>query len=49
MEIELTVDGKEIVMNDFVQSILSGTIAGAVEQLNGVDDEWQQISIRINK
>ncbi|AEH61509.1 conserved hypothetical protein [Methanosalsum zhilinae DSM 4017] len=49
MEIELTVDGKEIAMNDFVQSILSGTIAGAVEHLHGVDDEWQQISIRINK
>ncbi len=49
MEIELKVDGEYIAMNEFVQSILSGTIAGAVEQLHGVDDDWKEINIKIIK
>ncbi len=33
METKLLVDGKEIVLNEFVNKILSGTVVGAVTSL----------------
>ncbi len=47
MAVKLKVDGKEIPTNDFVESILSGTISGAVTTLHGVPDDWRRIEIQI--
>jgi hypothetical protein len=47
--IKLNVDGKEIPINDFVESILTGTISGAVTTLHGVSEEWKKIEIRIER
>jgi hypothetical protein len=49
MSVKLKVNDKEIPINDFVESILSGTIAGAVTTLHGVDGDWKKIEIHIQK
>ncbi len=41
------VDGKEIVINEFVEKILTSTIVGAVSSLHGVNQEWNEIEISI--
>jgi hypothetical protein len=43
------VDGKEIVLNEFVNRILSGTIAGAVTSLRDIRADWKEIEIKVNK
>ena len=49
MSLKLKVDGKEIPLNDFVEKILNGTIAGAVGSLKGINDGWNRIEIEIKK
>ena len=49
MAVRLTVDGKEIPINDFVTDILAGTVAGAVTTLHGVSEEWKKIEIKIER
>ena len=46
---KLKVDGKEIPLNDFVEKILNGTIAGAVTSLRGIREDWKKIEIEIQK
>jgi hypothetical protein len=47
--LKLKVDGKNIPINEFVETILAGTITGAVSTLHGVDADWQKIEIQIEK
>lgn len=49
MEVELTVDGKDIEINHFVQKILGAMASSSVETLHGVDPEWKDITIRLKK
>lgn len=42
-------DGKEIPMNEFVEKILGGTIAGAVTSLRGINKNWKTIEIKVTK
>lgn len=49
MDIVLKVDGENIEMNDFVEKILSGTIAGAVGTLRDIDEDWKTINISIKR
>lgn len=49
MEVEITVDGEEIPMNEFVQSIIAGMVRGAVETLDGVDSDWKDLSIKLKQ
>lgn len=49
MKAELMVDGIPIDMNQFVEKIISGTIAGAVTSLRGIDKDWKEIEIKIKK
>jgi len=49
LDAKLFVDGKEIALNEFVVKILSGTIAGAVSSLRGIDKNWKTIEIKITK
>ncbi len=48
MSIKLKVDGKEIVINEFVEKILTGTIVGAVSSLHGIKEDWKKIEIDIS-
>ncbi len=49
MGVQLKVDGKIIPINEFVESILSGTISGAVTTLHGVGGDWRKIEIQIER
>jgi len=46
---KLSVDGEEIDLNEFVEKILSGTVAGAVASLRGIKKDWKTIEIRVIK
>ncbi|HEY9205113.1 MAG TPA: hypothetical protein VIO58_04255 [Candidatus Methanoperedens sp.] len=48
-DIVLEVDGKDIPMNDFVRKILCGTIAGSIEALRGVGDDWKSINVSLKR
>jgi hypothetical protein len=49
LEIKLVVDGKEIVLNEFVNKILSGTVVGAVTSLRDISASWKNIEIKVTK
>ncbi len=49
MGVKLKVDGNEIPLNEFVESILSGSIVGAVTKLHGIDESWGKIEIQIQR
>ena len=49
MGLKLKVDGKEIPLNEFVESIMTGTITGAVSSLKGINGDWKKIEIEIKK
>ena len=49
METKLSVDGEEIVLNEFVNKILSGTVAGAVTSLRGINKTWKKIEITVKR
>jgi len=46
---KLLVDGEEIELNEFVNEILGGTVAGAVTSLRGISKDWKKIEIRVTK
>ena len=49
LDTKLFVDGKEIDLNEFVNSILAGTVAGAIGSLRGISKDWKKIVIEIEK
>jgi len=49
MSLKLRVDGKEIPLNEFVEKILHGTIAGAITSLRGIKEDWKKIEVEIQK
>ena len=49
MEVKLSVDGKQVELNEFASKILGGTIVGAVTSLRGISKEWKEIKIEVTK
>ena len=49
MSVKLKVNGKDIPLNDFVESILGSSIVGAVTTLHGIDEDWGKIEIQIQR
>lgn len=49
MNVKLLVDGEEIVLNEFVAKILSGTIVGAVTSLRGIKKDWKEIEVKVTR
>jgi hypothetical protein len=47
MTLKLKVDGNDIVLNEFVEKILTGTIMGAVSSLHGVDKNSKKVEIEL--
>jgi hypothetical protein len=45
--VRLSVDGKQIELNEFVSRILAGTVVGAVTSLRGISKEWKEIRIEV--
>lgn len=48
MSTTLTVDGREIPLNEFVESFLENTISGSLQSLRGIGD-WREVNITIKK
>lgn len=49
MGLKLSVDGKEIPLNEFVEKILGGTVVGAVTSLRGIKENWKKIEVEITQ
>ena len=49
MGLQLKIDGKVIPINEFVESILNGTVTGAVTTLKGVREDWKKIEIQVER
>jgi len=49
LDIKLSVDGKQVELNDFAGKILAGTIIGGVTSLRGITKEWKEIKIEVAK
>ena len=49
MVMKLRVDGKEIPLNEFVASILTGATVGAVTSLKAIKEDWKKIEIEISQ
>ena len=48
MNVRLKVDNQEIDLNEFVETILSGVIIGAVTSLRDVKKDWKAIEIQVS-
>jgi hypothetical protein len=49
LEAKLLVDGEAVELNEFVEKILGGTVAGAVTSLRGISKDWKKIEIRLTR
>jgi hypothetical protein len=49
MDMKLSVDGKEIALNEFVRKIMTGTVTGAVTSLRGIREDWKEIRIEVSR
>jgi hypothetical protein len=49
MVMKLKVDGKEIPLNEFVEKIFSGMIAGGLTSLKGIKENWEKIEIELSR
>lgn len=47
MDVKLIVDDEEIPLNEFVNKMLSGMVAGAVTSLRGIKRNWKEIRIEV--
>lgn len=49
MKIELSIDDKNIRLNDFASKMLSGSLLGVVTSLHGVKEDWKEIRVKVTK
>ncbi len=49
LNVKLLVNGKPVELNEFVNKILGGTIAGAVTSLRGIKKDWKEIKIEVTR
>ncbi|WP_455277538.1 hypothetical protein [[Eubacterium] cellulosolvens] len=49
MNVRLNVDGEEITLNKFVVNVLSGSISGAISSLKGINENWKEIEIKVER
>lgn len=49
MKVDLEVDGKKIDLNAFTQEIIGKVSIAMAESLHGVESDWKEIEIKIEK
>jgi hypothetical protein len=49
MGMKLKVDGKEIPLNEFVEKIFGGMVAGGLTSLKGIKEDWGKIEIELSR
>ena len=45
----LSIDGKIVVLNDYVKDFIVGTIQGAISPLHDIKSDWSELEIRIKR
>ncbi len=49
MQVKLIVDGREIPLNRYVQSVFGGVISALISTLKGVDEDWKVVRLEVRK
>ena len=49
LKVSLSVDGKEIEINDFVEDFFGRTLQGAVSTLKEVNRDWKELDIKLKR
>ncbi|MBN1322491.1 MAG: hypothetical protein JW986_00615 [Methanotrichaceae archaeon] len=49
MKVELKIDGSDIPLSGFPQEILGNVVASMAETLHGVDPNWREITIKVDR
>ena len=49
MELEIIIDGKYIPINNFVQRIIAKVVSGAIESLDGVEEDWKDLTLTLTR
>ena len=49
LEVKLVIDGTNIELNEFVRKILSGTLIGALSSLSGINQNWKELELKIQR
>ncbi|MDY6959052.1 MAG: hypothetical protein SVK08_07815 [Halobacteriota archaeon] len=49
LKVEVTIDGENIPLNAFVQAMLGGGLVGAIGPLSGVDPDFKNVKISVDR
>ena len=49
MNLNLSIDNKKIELNEFVENIFENIIEGVLNSLHGIEKDWKELEIKINK
>lgn len=47
LNVSLSIDGKDIELNEFVSDFLGGTLKGAASSLQRVNKDWKELVIKV--
>ena len=49
MRVRLVVDGKEVPLNAYVQSVFGNVLSALVSTLKGVDEDWKELKVEVRR
>lgn len=49
MKVTLSVDGKRIGMNEYVQEVFASVAAALIDTLKGVPGDWDRVTIKVRR
>lgn len=49
MKIKLELDNEEVPLNRFVTKVLTNIMEGIVNELKGVEEDWNELNMKIEK
>jgi len=49
MRVKLVVDGKDVPLNNYVQSVFGNVLVALVSTLKGVDEDWKELKVEVRR
>ncbi len=49
MRVKLVVDGREVPLNNYVQSVFGKVLEALVSTLKGVDGDWKELRVEVRR
>ena len=49
MRVKLVVDGKDVPLNNYVQSVFGKVLSALVSTLKGVDEDWGELRVEVRR